>query len=221
MTTNFLKTPWSISIDAASTEYSPIPTTSALKALTFGLFDDSFMHQTHSENDEEYNRASWLFFGANRYQKSPAGGEFSYYTEYDQQHVLDKPNGPYGRTFESFVSQYHITYMIGNDQFNYQSRARIKEASMATGYAFRVTSLESDGRHVRVKIRNDGVAPIYHDAYPAVNNLRASATLKGILPGGELVATWDIGEHSPTDIRVTIESDRLVTGQKIQFNADL
>lgn len=216
----FSLTPWSISIDAASSSYSPFSASVALKNLTFGLFDDSFMHENHSINNSEYNRASWLFFGANRYQTSPAGGEFSYYTDYDQEHVLD-PEGAHNKSFEEFASQYSITYMIGNDQFEYQPQARIKAASMATGYAFRVTKLESNGETVRMSIRNEGIAPIYYDAYPSVNNQRATQSLKGLLPDSTLDIEMVVDEHNPLDVTLAIESERLVPGQLIQFNADL
>ena len=216
----FSHTHWSISKDAASSDYTPFSTSASLRNLAFGIFDDSFMHETHSENDDEYNRASWLFFGTNRYQTSPAGGEFSYYTTHDQEHALD-PTGPHRRSFESFAEQYHITYMIGNDQYEYQDKIRIKEASMATGYAFRVTKLESDTEKVRISIRNEGIAPIYYDAYPSVNGQRSTNSLKGLLANSSRDFVINLGEHNPLDIELEIESDRLVTGQVIQFNADL
>lgn len=216
----FTHTRWSISKDAASSSYTPFSANANLKNLAFGIFDDSFMHENHSENDDEYNRASWLFFGTNRYQTSPAGGEFSYYTAHDQEHALD-PTGPHGRSFESFAEQYHITYMIGNDQYEYQDKIRIKEASMATGYAFRITNLESNGEIVRISIRNEGIAPIYYDAYPSINGQRSTASLKGLLPNNTRNIEINIGEHNPLDIELEIECDRLVTGQIIQFNADL
>lgn len=216
----FSLTPWSISIDAASPDYSPFSASTTLKNLTFGLFDDSFMHENHSRNDSEYNRASWIFFGATRYQQSPAGGEFSYYTDYDQAHVLDH-DGAHNKSFEAFARQYHITYMIGNDQFNYQPQTRIKTAAMATGYAFRVSRLESNGKTVRLSIRNEGIAPLYYDAYPTINNQRATQSLKGLLPDSTRDIEIPLDEHNPQDIELTIESDRLVPGQIIQFNADL
>lgn len=216
----FSQTPWSISIDATSSDYSPFQATPALKNLRFGLFDDSFMHKEHSENDSEYNRASWLFFGANRYHTNPAGGEFSYYSTYDQRNVLST-NGPYGKTFEDFAHQYNVTYMIGNDQYAYQSKARIRQAAMATGYAFRLTLLESNGNRVRLRIRNEGIAPLYYDAYPSVNNQRATQSLKGLLPSNSLDMEIHPGTHNPLDIQIKIDSDRLVTGQVIQFNANL
>ena len=214
----FVETPWSVSIDAASAKYTPFTAVPALRKLSFGLFDDSFMHETHSESNQEYNRASWLFFGSKRYHHSPTGGEFNYYSDYDQKHVL-APDGPWGRSFESFAAQYHISYMIGNDQPGYQPRWRIREASMATGYAFRITALSSNGKCVRLTVRNEGVAPIYHDAWPAAGGQRMSTSLKGLLPGAKRTAAACIGPHAPAKLRISIESDRLVPGQRIQFNA--
>lgn len=216
----FAQTSWSLSIDAASATYSPFSAVSSLRQLRFGLFDDSFMHETHSSSNSEYNRASWLFFGNTRYQDSPAGGEFNYYSDYDQAHVLD-PNGPWGRSFESFASQYRISYMIGNDQPGYQTRARIRQAALATGYAFRITALSSDGECVQMSVRNEGVAPIYYDAWPAVDGHRLGTSLKGLLPNAERSASACIGPHAIASLTVAIESDRLVPGQQIQFNASL
>ncbi|WP_407290769.1 hypothetical protein [Stutzerimonas zhaodongensis] len=216
----FVETPWSLSIDAASATYTPFSAVPALRQLQFGLFDDSFMHETHSQSDQEYNRASWLFFGSTRYRSSPAGGEFNYYSDYDQKNVL-APNGPWGRSFESLAAQYHISYMIGNDQPDYQPRWRIREASMATGYAFRITSLTSNGDCVRLTVRNEGVAPIYYDAWPAANGQRMGTSLKGLLPGANRTAAACIGAHARAGLQISIESDRLVPGQRIQYNASL
>jgi hypothetical protein len=216
----FAHTPWSLSIDAASPSYSPFSGVPALRQLRFGLFDDSFMHETHSNSDQEYNRASWLFFGVDRVQHSPAGGEFSYYSDYDQRHVLD-PDGAWGRSFESFAAQYRISYMIGNDQPRYQSAARIRQAAMATGYAFRIVELASNGECVRIGVRNEGIAPIYHDAWPAANGRRADVSLKGLLPGATITTQTCIGPHQPGALSIGIESDRLVPGQRIGYSADL
>lgn len=157
MIASFNTTQWSISIDAANDEYTPIADNTNIKDANFGLFDDSFMHETHSTSDTEYNRAYWLFFGTDRYQSSMLGGEFSYYSDYDQQNVLTLPNGPWGRTFESFAEQYNISYIIGNDQYGYQSAARIKEASMATGYKFNIDSFTASTTQSKVTISNTGM----------------------------------------------------------------
>ena len=126
MSETFKSTPWSVSIDAASSEYTPLEADASLRNLKFGVFDDSFMHETH----DEYNGKNWKILGEKRYQTSPAGGEFGYYTKYDQEHVLDYPDGIHGRNFEGESKRFHITYMIGNNQPSYQTMNRIKQASM-------------------------------------------------------------------------------------------
>ncbi|WP_058833906.1 hypothetical protein [Luteimonas abyssi] len=217
----FVETSWSVSIDAASSTYSPFSAVPSLRQQRFGVFDDSFMHENHSATNQEYNRASWLFFGDQRYLTSPAGGELNYYSDYDQANVLNLPNGAWGRSFESFVEQYRISYMIGNDQPLFQPLARIRQAAMATGYAFRITALSSNGECVELAVRNEGVAPIYYDAWPAVDGQRIGPSLKGLAPGAEQAGAGCIGPHTGTALQVGIESDRLVPGQQIQFNASL
>ena len=105
MSETFKSTPWSVSIDAASSEYTPLEADASLRNLKFGVFDDSFMHETH----DEYNGKNWKILGEKRYQTSPAGGEFGYYTKYDQEHVLDYPDGIHGRNFEGESKRFHIT----------------------------------------------------------------------------------------------------------------
>lgn len=207
---NFIHTPWSISIDAADDYYTPFADKPELKDIRFGLFDDSFMHKSHGG----YNTRSWNFFDRERYQISPAGGEFSYYSDYDQQHVLDYPGGPYGLPFEYYAEDFHISYMIGNDQPAYQTMERIKEASLAAGYKFKIASLKTATDTSVFEITNYGVAPIYHDAYIAINGNRCSESLKLLAPGDTKTFSLSTGAK---DAEITIESDRLVDGQEIQF----
>lgn len=217
--THFKLTPWNVSIDAADGSRSPFSSNQNLKNLQFGLFDDSFMHSNHSNSNNEYNRASWLFFSEDRWKENVAGGEFSYYSNYDQRNVLNLPDGPHGRSFESFADQYHITYIIGNDQLNYQPQSRIKSASMAMGYKFEVTEFKSDGNETIVTIENNGIAPIYFDAFPKIDGTRSTLSLKGLLPGESRIFTIATGLTESSEL--TIDSDRLVNGQVIQYNADL
>ena len=208
--TVFENIPWSISIDAADDTYSPFVEKPELKNIKFGLFDDSFMHKNHSG----YNTSSWNFFDRERYKISPAGGEFSYYTDYDQKHVLDYPDGPYGKPYEVFAKNFHITYMIGNDQPGYQTMERIKSASMASGYKFKVVSLKTAEDTSVFEITNFGVAPVYYDAYIAVNGVRAAESLKQLEPGDTM--TYHVSEGAE-GADITIECDKLVEGQEIQF----
>ena len=214
MSETFKSTPWSVSIDAASSEYTPLEADASLRNLKFGVFDDSFMHETH----DEYNGKNWKILGEKRYQTSPAGGEFGYYTKYDQEHVLDYPDGIHGRNFEGESKRFHITYMIGNNQPSYQTMNRIKQASMLCGYRYEITDVRVKEDSTCVQIKNAGVAPIYYDAYVAVNEVRSESNLKDLQPGQ---SRWVGIPAGSTDMEITIECDRLVSGQKIEFDADV
>ena len=207
------ETPWSISVDAADKQVTPIAGNDALIKLPFGLFDDSFLCKPHAKENEP----NWNALDRSRYRREPAGGEFSYYTDRDQKLAL-APNGPYGVSFEKSARSFHITYMIGNDQPEYQTMTRIKKASLACGYKFRITSFYASSDRSRVTVSNTGLAPIYRDAFIAVNGIRATTSLKLLAPGKS--ATFEIpgGGDSPV---LTIESDHLVPGQSIGFDADL
>jgi hypothetical protein len=163
------------------------------------------------------NEQNWNALDRERWRRSPGGGEFSYYNKRDQKLAL-APEGPNGVSFESAARDFHISYMIGSDQPQYQSMARIREAGLACGYKFRVLKFQVGDHSARVTVANEGIAPIYHDAFAAVNGVRAGRSLKGLAPGES--ATFDIasGGASP---RFTIESDRLVPGQHIEFEAAL
>lgn len=209
----FRQTPWSVSIDAADRSRSPLAEDRSLRDLPFGLFDDSFLCRTHGG----YNRDSWLKFGVERWRRAPAGGEFSYYTQEDQRLAL-APNGPHGIRFETLAAEYHLSYIIGDGQPRYQPMERIVEAGLALGYRFRVTAFQTQPGYSRVTVLNEGIAPIYHDAFVAVDGVRSDRSLRGLLPGDPLTVTLAAGGENP---RLTIESDRLVPGQRIGFNASL
>lgn len=214
MTDTFTTLHWSISIDAGDTSNTPIANNEQLLLYKFGNFDDSFMHESH----DGYNKSMWSTFDyQTRYQHSPHGGELSYYSNYDQANVLNK-EGIYGRSYETLSKQFYITYMIGNDQPSYQDNERIKEAGMANGYQFEIVSFESSANQSKVTVTNNGVAPIYYDAYITINGIRANKSLITLLPGEQKQYLVEAGGNSPL---LTIESDRLVDGQQIQFDADL
>lgn len=209
----FVNIPWSVSIDAADATYTPIAANSELKNLKYGLFDDSFMSQEH----ESYNKYNWETFGTERYKISPAGGEFSYYTTYDQKNVLNT-SGIYGVTYEQAAGQYHISYMIGNDQPEYQPMSRIKEAGLVSGYKFKLDKFLVSENSSIVTISNFGVAPIYYDAYVTVNGVRATNSLKGLAPGES--KDFEVASGGDTPV-LTIESDRLLASQKIQYKGNV
>ena len=89
---------------------------------------------------------------------------------------------------------------------------------MACGYHFALTGLYVNDQRTAAYVTNTGIAPIYRDAYLAVDGLRSETSLKGLLPGETRLCYID----KVTDGRnLTIESDYILPGQKIQFDADL
>lgn len=211
----FQDTPWLFSIDAADSKYAPFHKQKELLDLRFGNFDDSFMCQDW----DGYNWESWSFFGKDRYKKGPAGGEFSYYTDSDQKHALDKA-GMHGRVFEDVVAKVHMSFIIGNDQPGKQSDERIKEASMSMGYRFEIRDFRiKEGEGAAVLVANVGVAPIYRDAFVAVEGVRGSFNLRRLMPGDE---AWVVIPCRATSAsRPAVVSDHLVPGQEIQYQADI
>ena len=205
-------TPWTLSVDAAN-DWAPFAQDKSLLALPFGVVDDSFMCKQHAKENEP----NWNALDRQRWQRAVAGGEFSYYTKSDQKLALS-PTGPHGIPFEQAAAKFHLSFIIGSDQPSYQPMDRLREAGLACGYQFRVTHFTSAAAQSEVTIENIGIAPLYHDAVPAVNGQRAAGTLKGLLPGQAKRFKIQAGGSRPT---LTIESDRLVPGQRISFAADL
>ena len=213
LSNTFKQTCWMISVDAADQEWTPFEDNTELQSLRFGLFDDSFNHEQHAKQNEP----NWLVFGRDRWKESPMGGEFSFFSKVDQTKALST-NGPHGVSFEKHASRFHISFMIGDAQPKHQSPDRIRIASKACGYRFRVTELLANSDQTRVTIDNIGIAPIYYDAFVAVDGVRATVSLKGLLPGEQKSMTIQRGGLQP---RLTVECDRLVPGQTIQLEADL
>jgi hypothetical protein len=215
--------PWLVSIDASDDEYSPVVADDELMALQFGLFDDSFMHKDHEIGSKDgYNEECWNAIGkGERWQTGVCGGEISYYKDSDQKNFLN-PAGMYGHTWEEQAEKYHITFMIANDapRGSYGTAARFREATMATGYRLAVKQCQTDGEKTRLLVTNEGVAPLYRDAWFAIGDVRSKKSLVGLLPGYEMeVDIAAVPNADGSDIRVV--SDNILTGQEIEFNADL
>ncbi len=201
---------WNISIDAADNNYTPFEENLELLDTLFGVFDDSFMHQTHASENEP----NWSFFNRERYKLAPAGGEFSYFSDYDQQNVLNPDEGAYGDPYEIWAQNFHISYINANDQNNYHSLERIKDASLASGYIFKLKSVKSKSDSTIIEVINKGVAPIYADAYLTVDGVRSKESLK-LLPTDETLEVHiSAGSNNPT---ITIESDAILPTQTIQY----
>ncbi|PJB19108.1 MAG: DUF4832 domain-containing protein [Flavobacteriaceae bacterium CG_4_9_14_3_um_filter_33_16] len=200
---------WSISIDVEDGNVTPFRNNPSLLKLSFGLFDDSFMAEEHARVNEQ--RFKFLEFD-HRYINNPIGGEFSYYTTFDQENVLS-PNGAHGESYESFASRFHVSYMIGNAQYKYHTLERIKEASLHTGYKFEVTKIEKSNNKTFVTVKNIGTAPIYYDAYFSINGNKSNESLTAVIPNQEKIYT--INYSGNETLKITCE--RLLEGQTIDF----
>lgn len=212
MAATMRQTPWMISVDAAG-DWAPFAGQNELLDLPFGVFDDSINHKLHAEENEP----NWNTLGRDRWQFAPAGGEFSFFKKADQKQAL-APRGPHGKSFERQAADFHLTFIVGDDQPRFQSSARIRSAGLACGYRFRIARFEATDDTSRGEIENVGIAPIYYDAFPSVNGERAVTSLKGLLPGQRMSFEVHSGGIAP---RLTIACDRLVEGQVIGFDAEL
>ena len=215
--------PWAVSIDAGDRRYSPVIEEPSLQALSFGLFDDSFMHKSHElSSGGGFNERCWNAIGrGTRWQQGVCGGEISYYSPNDQRNFLD-PDGLYGHTWEEQAAKYHITFMIANDapRGEVATPERFRQGSMATGYRFVVKSCETNGRSTRLRVANEGVAPIYRDAWFAIGNVRSSTSLRGLLPGDEMMVEIPSAANADGS-NVQIQSDFILSGQEIEFEAGI
>ncbi len=215
---NVMPIPWGISIDAADDTYTPIVNDPTLMALNFGLFDDSFMHEEHEvAQGDGYNETCWNSIGeGKRWTTGYCGGEVSYYEDSDQRNFLN-PEGMYGVLWEDAAAKYHITFMLANDApgGRYGTTERFLSAGLATGYHFMVLDCQTKEGQTQILVTNTGVAPIYRDAYFAVQGVRSKETLRGLLPNETRVCTIE-AQATPTN--VTIESDYILPTQTIEFD---
>lgn len=210
--------PWLISIDAADDYYTPIVGSSELMKLTFGNFDDSFMHADHEGG---YNEECWGAIGqGKRWKTGVSGGEISYYTSRDQREFLN-PAGLYGHTWEEQAAKYHITFMIANDApgGKYGTAERFLEAGLASGYKLKVISAEQEGSNTRLMVLNTGVAPVYKDAFFAIGDTRSAESLRGLQP--EQVMEVNIAKSYTETSVLHVVSDHLLPTQQIEFEADV
>jgi hypothetical protein len=199
-------TPWMISQDAHVAKRTPFASQPQLLKLRFGIFDDTF----HLAWSPSYNLEGWEFFGRDRYKHSPMGGEILFPGKERAEHVAE--------AWSRETKNFGITFMICEQWPRWTTMERIREHGLACGYKFKVASFEAEAKASRVAVTNTGVAPIYYDAFVAVNGVRAKESLKYLQPGETRQFTVASGGKNPG---LTIECDRLVAGQRIEFEAGL
>jgi len=202
----FKELPWMISEDAQLDSRTPFASQPELLDLKFGLFDDSF----HRAWEPGYNLNGWKFFGMERYKESPVGGEITF-RQKERSDYVDSNWVEQSRKFG-------ITFMICEQWLRWISMDRIREHSMVCGYKFKVTDFIANNSTSQVTMENIGVAPIYYDAYVTINGVRSEKSLKYLQPGEGTQFVVNSGGQNP---KLTIECDRLVPGQVIEYEADV
>ena len=88
-------------------------------------------------------------------------------------------------------------------------------------YAVERPQQATDGPTLFTRARFDALRAethVFTDAYAAVNGIRSSTSLKGLLSGQSLDLEIASGGAAPV---LSIECDHLVAGQEIEFAADL
>lgn len=206
--------PWLVSKNAGDT--SPIAGDDELLSLRFGLFEDSFMGEYFINGGYEQRWGS--LGGDTRWHTGVYGGEI-----YPQEGTTFlSPEGRYGYTFEEMLLKYHITFMGGNaaPDGQYGTPERIREVSMLMGYRFVVKECLTDGHTTRLLVSNEGIAPIYRDAFFAIGGVRSATSLKGLLPNEDV---WmEIAAAPASDgADINIVSDHILPQQEIEFEADI
>lgn len=216
---SFQQTPWMISQDAYVETHTPFKANDPLLKLRFGIFDDTFDRAWDVQSE---NYKGWKLFGLDRFKRAPTGGEiyFSSTTEEARAKTVAKKWAEKARLFG-------ISFMLGETWSKWPQTSDIKKYGLNSGYKFEVTKFDAGPTTTTVRVKNIGVAPIYFDAYVALNCAnsnsstnctRAQGSLKGLLPGQERPFTISSGVSTGA---LSIESPRLVQGQRIEFKADL
>ncbi len=215
--------PWAVSIDAGDKRYSPVAGDASLMRKRFGLFDDSFMHKSHEiESGGGFNEKCWnAIENGTRWKTGVCGGEISYYSPDDQRSFLST-EGLYGHTWEEQAAKYHLSFMIANDapRGGVATPTRFREGSMATGYRFVVKRCETNGKATRLTVTNEGIAPLYRDAWFAIAGVRSAVSLRGLLPGEERLIEIPAAP-SADGSNIKIVSDCILPSQDIEFESNL
>jgi hypothetical protein len=97
----------------------------------------------------------------------------------------------------------------------YATVERFREAGIVSGYTFRVSDCRTNGQETRMVVSNQGIAPIYRDAYMAIGNTESKISLKGLLPGKGVEIVIPVGLSDADDLKIV--SPYILSGQKIEF----
>ena len=97
----------------------------------------------------------------------------------------------------------------------YATVERFREAGMASGYTFRVSDCRTNGSETRLTVSNQGIAPIYRDAFFAIGNVQSETSLRGLLPGKGMEIIIPVALNDANDLQIV--SSFILPNQKIEF----
>ena len=202
--------------------YSPVPDDWRLGPLSYGLFDDTFMLDTHDIwQGGGYNERCLIAYNyTERFLRQPIGGEIAVP---DQPNFL-APEGVHGTTWENASSKYHISYMLasGCRKGDYGTPERVREAGKHAGYGIFVTDFKVSTTTARVTVMNNGIAPIYHSLYVTVNGIRSDTSMKLLAPNETKTYTvtgLSIDLDKLDEVNLTFTSDKLYPDQEVPYDA--
>ena len=187
-----------------------------------GYHDDSFAWATLDTGRPQDN---WFFVPAlkaagpaalEKWKTSPIGGEIR--PELWGQIFDEKPSHRQAQDFAQCVQQTHVTWLMDTGMFREkQSRSRINRAIQQVqgmGYEFHIGSAETNRLPggdvtIRIKVRNTGVAPFYHDWQVELAAMDGERMVRSYPTEWKIVGL--LPEQEPRDWTVRIPSDQVPT----------
>jgi hypothetical protein len=111
--------------------------------------------------------------------------------------------------------------MIANDapEGQYGTAKRFKQASLATGYHFKVLDVVSDRDSTLILVTNTGVAPIYKKAVFSIEETTSTDQLGQLMPGDTLLTK--VNASMLTGKSLDILSMQLPDAFGIEYEADI
>jgi len=188
-----------------------------------GYHDDSFAFATMPTG---YPKKTWFFLermtraGAlDKWRTQPIGGEVRPEV-WDT--LWDEPTGaPKGQEYLPCVEATHATWLMNSGVFRNKLEGAKRERALAgarrLGYELHIAAaalegVPASGIHVKVRVRNSGVAPFYYDWPVELGLLDESGKFAGTVSTDWNFATVLPGEK-PTEFEIAASVENLASGR--------
>lgn len=209
---SFVNVPWGISVDAGDTDFGPYAADLPVNAPAFGIFDDSLLHEEWNDTNWE----NWKFF-EDRIAAGMNGGEFSYYTDFDQAHALDS-DGPHGLSLAEAARRCNLSFVIGDGQTAFANPEALARAGGSLGYALRIEDVSISEGGTEVTIKNYGAATVPYHMYASFGPVSSTESLKGLRSNDSRTLRVAVADPDPATFILT--SPVLLEGQVIPYSVE-